>query len=150
MGDAVVGFVADYLFHHYDKPRSWLSLAKSKLVSEECLAYLARKIELARFIELGKGEERSGGREKDSILASSLEALAGAVFVDSSSYEETRKVLELIFCEAGDISSLNLSVNYKGLLQRWCLHIIIVSCYETLSQGNQDFYRVELRLEKIV
>ena len=148
LGDAVVGFfVADYLFHHYDKPRSWLSLAKSKLVSEECLAYLARKIELARFIELGKGEERSGGREKDSILASSLEALAGAVFVDSSSYEETRKVLKLIFCEAGDISSLNLSVNYKGLLQRWCLQYYnCLPRYETLSQGNQDFYRVEVKI----
>jgi ribonuclease-3 len=55
---------------------------------------------------MGKGEEKSGGREKDSILASSLEALAGAVFVDSSSYEETKRVLKIIFCEVGNIDFL--------------------------------------------
>ena len=128
-----------------------MSLAKSKLkVSEECLAYLARKIELARFIELGKGEERSEG-EKDSILASSLEALAGAVFVDSSSYEVTRKVLELIFVRQEIlvllISQLTIRAASAVVLQYYnCL-----PRYETLSQGNQDFYRVErLRWEKIV
>ncbi len=148
LGDAVVGFfVTDYLFRHYDKPRSWLSLTKSKWVSEECLAYLARKIELAKFIELGKGEERSGGREKDSILASSLEALAGAVFVDSSSYEETKKVLKTIFCEAGDIDSLNLSVNYKGLLQRWCLQYYnCLPHYQILNQGKENLYQIEVKI----
>jgi len=148
LGDAVVGlFVADYLFHYYDKPRSWLSLTKSKWVSEESLACLARKIELAKFIELGKGEERNGGREKDSILASSLEALTGAIFVDSSSYEETKKVLKIIFCEVGDIDSLNLSVNYKGLLQRWCLQYYgCLPHYEILSSEKEDYYRVEVRI----
>lgn len=150
LGDAVVGFfVADYLFHHYKRPRSWLSLTKSKWVSEECLAYLARKVELAEFIELGKGEEKSGGREKDSILASSLEALAGAVFVDSSSYEETRRVLKRIFCEIGNIESLDLSVNYKGLLQRWCLQYYnCLPHYEIVNQEESpEFYRVEVKIE---
>lgn len=148
LGDAVVGlFIADYLFQNYDRPRSWLSLMKAKWASEECLAYLARKIGLERFIELGRGEERNGGREKDSILSSAFEALAGAIFVDSLSYERTREVLARIFCSDGGIEFALLSVNYKGLLQRWCLQsFACLPEYELVESGN-DWYQVVVKIQ---
>lgn len=153
LGDRVVGlFIADYLFHNYDKPRGWLSLMKSKWASEECLAYLARKIHLNRFIELGKGEERNGGREKDSILSSTFEALVGAIFVDSASYEVTRKVLEGIFLGEGGIEYAFLSINYKGLLQKWCLQCY--AClpeYEVVEENvNSSFYRIAVKIRSKV
>ncbi|MEN3202507.1 MAG: ribonuclease III [Atribacterota bacterium] len=148
LGDAVVGlFIADYLFQNYDRPRSWLSLMKAKWASEECLAYLARKIGLERFIELGRGEERNGGREKDSILSSAFEALVGAIFVDSLSYERTREVLSRIFCSDGGIEFALLSVNYKGLLQRWCLqYCACLPEYELVEAGN-DWYQVVVKIQ---
>ncbi|MGC8777486.1 MAG: ribonuclease III [Candidatus Caldatribacteriaceae bacterium] len=149
LGDRVVGlFIADYLFHNYDKPRGWLSLMKSKWASEECLAQLARRIGLDRFIELGRGEERNGGREKDSILSSAFEALAGAIFVDSASYEVTKKVLEGIFFGEGGIEYALLSINYKGLLQRWCLQYCgSLPEYEVVAE-NADCgpYRVAVKI----
>jgi ribonuclease-3 len=149
LGDAVIGlFIADYLFQNYDRPRSWLSLVKAKWVSEECLAYLARKIGLEQFIELGRGEERSGGREKDSILSSAFEALAGAIFVDSLSYERTREVLSGIFCNEEGVEFAFLSVNYKGLLQRWCLQYF--SClpeYEIVTVGDNSSYQVVVKIQ---
>lgn len=149
LGDRVVGlFIADYLFHNYDKPRSWLSLMKSKWASEECLAHLARKINLDQFIELGKGEERNGGRAKDSILSGAFEALVGAIFVDSSSYDVTKRVLEGIFFGEGGIEHALLSINYKGLLQRWCLqYCASLPEYEVVAE-NADCgpYRVVVKV----
>jgi ribonuclease-3 len=138
LGDAVVGlFIADYLFYNYDKPRSWLSLMKSKWASEECLARVARRIDLGSFVKLGKGEEKSGGREKDSIISSTLEAVVGAVFVDSGSYEATKKVLEKIFLKEESLEFLFLPLNYKGLLQRWCLQKMeCIPKYEVIQEDK--------------
>lgn len=149
LGDAVIGlFIADYLFQNYDRPRSWLSLTKAKWASEECLAYLARRIRLEQFIELGRGEERNGGREKDSILSSAFEALVGAIFIDSSSYERTREVLSSIFCGDGGAEFALLSVNYKGLLQRWCLqYCACLPEYEVVNAEDDSFYQVVVRVQ---
>ena len=122
LGDAVVGFyIADYLFSQYEKPRSWLSAMKAKWASEESLAQVARNIHLERFILLGKGEERGRGREKNSIISSALEALVGAVYLDSKSFDTTKKVLDTIFSSEGGLELVFLSVNYKSLLQTWSL-----------------------------
>lgn len=84
LGDAVLGLVtADWLFRRYPKrPEGQLTLHKSSLVSSRSLASYARKIELGRALRLGVGEERSGGRAKSSLLADSLEAVFGALFLD--------------------------------------------------------------------
>ena len=68
---------------------------KAKWASEESLAQVARNIHLERFILLGKGEER--GRGKKLIISSALEALVGAVYLDSKSFDTTKKVLDTIF-----------------------------------------------------
>ncbi|HAX97305.1 MAG TPA: ribonuclease III [Candidatus Atribacteria bacterium] len=122
LGDAVVGlYIADYLFSQYEKPRSWLSAMKAKWASEESLAQVARNIHLERFILLGKGEEKGRGREKSSIISSALEALVGAVYLDSKSFDMTKKVLDTIFSSEGGLELVFLSVNYKSLLQTWSL-----------------------------
>ena len=122
LGDAVVGlYIADYLFSQYEKPRSWLSAMKAKWASEESLAQVARNIHLERFILLGKGEEKGRGREKSSIISSALEALVGAVYLDSKSFDMTKNVLDTIFSSEGGLELVFLSVNYKSLLQTWSL-----------------------------
>ena len=66
-----------------DRREGDLSRARAALVSESGLAQVALAIELGRFILLGKGEERTGGRSRPSILANALEALVGAVYLDA-------------------------------------------------------------------
>lgn len=84
LGDAVLGLVtAEWLYReHPELPEGQLSKRKAVLVSRPALARHARRLELGGELRLGVGEERSGGRDKSSLLADSLEALFGAVFLD--------------------------------------------------------------------
>ncbi len=84
LGDAVLGLiVTDELYHLYPaRNEGDLTKARSYIVSRESLAREAKKIGLGRYLLLGKGEERSGGRNRKSILSDVYEALLGALFLD--------------------------------------------------------------------
>jgi ribonuclease-3 len=85
LGDAVLGFVAaEYLMRQYpEMPEGWLTKARAQCVCEPALAARAREIGLGEYLLLGKGEEMSGGRERDSLLADTLEALIGALYSEA-------------------------------------------------------------------
>ena len=84
LGDSVLGFVtAEFLFlHHPDLPEGDLTRIRAALVCEQSLYEVARKLELGRYLKLGKGEEAGGGRERTSILADATEAVFAAVYLD--------------------------------------------------------------------
>lgn len=84
LGDAVLGLaVGHLLFVKYsDYEEGTLSQLKANMVSENSLSQLARKLNLGKFLLLGKGEELSGGRAKNSILADTYEALLAAIYLD--------------------------------------------------------------------
>ena len=98
LGDAILQFViSDYLMKNYpDLPEGMLSKFRAVLVSENGLSALAKKIELGRFVLIGKGEEITGDREKNSILSDTLEALFCAVFLDSRENEGVERVTHII------------------------------------------------------
>lgn len=84
LGDAVLGFVtAEYLFaRHPDLPEGDLTRIRAALVCEQSLYEVASKLELGRFLKLGRGEEAGGGRQRTSILADATEAVFAAVYLD--------------------------------------------------------------------
>lgn len=84
LGDAVLGLVAtEWLYrYHPELPEGDLSKRKSYLVSAPALAGFASRLGLGRALRLGVGEERSGGRDKPSLLADALEAVLAAVYLD--------------------------------------------------------------------
>lgn len=84
LGDSVLGLVvADYLCKAYpDGTEGELSRMKHRLVSAPTLAEASLRLNLGDFLRFGRGEEKSGGRRKDALLADVLEALTGAIFVD--------------------------------------------------------------------
>ena len=92
LGDAVVGlFITLELYRRYpDLSEGQLTKLRSSLVSGENLASAARRLELGNYLKLGRGEESSGGRERASNLAASLEALVGAVCLDRG-FDKARK-----------------------------------------------------------
>ena len=84
LGDAVLGWVvADHSFHRLpDDPEGRLSDLRQAVVNTHALAERAREIDLGSFVMLGRGEATGGGRDKDSILADTFEAVIGAVYLD--------------------------------------------------------------------
>ncbi len=84
LGDAVLELaISDYLYrNHPDYPEGTLTKVRAGIVCEPSLASVARDLNLGSFLLMGKGEERSGGRDRPSILADAMESLIGAVYLD--------------------------------------------------------------------
>lgn len=93
MGDAVIELiVTEYLFSTYPEfSEGTLTLCRQKIVEEPFLAYLARKINLGNYLFLGKGEEKNGARDRNSLLCDNLESLFGAIYIDLG-YKVTKTI----------------------------------------------------------
>jgi ribonuclease-3 len=121
LGDAVLGLVtAEWLYRmHPELPEGELSRLKAQLVSRGTLARHAAAIALGEVLRLGVGEERSGGRAKPSLLADSLEAVFGAVYLDAG-LPAAAKVIHLMLepmLEAAEGRAQLLGADAKTRLQ---------------------------------
>jgi len=125
LGDAVLGFViADRLFRDFpehDEGRK--SKLKAWLVSARTLAALGERVGLGEFLRLGKGEEQSGGRRKQAILADCYEALIAALYLDGG-IEVARRFIEQEFADLlaearARGESIEVTADYKSALQEW-------------------------------
>jgi ribonuclease-3 len=98
LGDSVLGLVVtDTLYrNHPDLPEGQLAKLRAAVVNMRALADVARTLGLGRFLRLGRGEEGTGGRDKSSILADTLEALIGAVYINRG-LDEAFRVVHLLF-----------------------------------------------------
>lgn len=98
LGDSVLGLVVnEYLYKRFEKYHEGdLAKIKSAVVSEETLAKIALEIEVGKYLLLGKGEELSGGRDRSSILANTMEALIGAMYLDSGLKKTKNFILSLL------------------------------------------------------
>ncbi len=120
LGDTVLGLAtADWLYsEHPEVSEGRLSAHKSRLVSEPILAEFARELGLGEFVRLGVGEERSGGREKDSILSDVVESVIGAVFLDGGWKSARRLVRLMLDGSVGKSDEIELK-DPKGRLQEY-------------------------------
>lgn len=84
LGDAVLELItSEYLYgNHPNMPEGELTRLRATYVRESSLAYCARQMRIGEFLFLGKGEDATGGRERDSILSDALEAIIGGIFLD--------------------------------------------------------------------
>jgi ribonuclease-3 len=118
LGDAVLALVvSDLLMRRLpDSAEGDLTRARAALVSEGGLARAAGTLDLGRFLFVGRGEERTGGRARPSILADALEALMGAVYLDGGLEAVAAVVARLFQSELGDVES-HARLDYKSRLQ---------------------------------
>jgi ribonuclease-3 len=116
LGDSVLGLViAERLFS--DRPcasEGDLTKLKAMLVNEAALSQVAIEVGINRFVLMSPEEERSGGRERPSIISDAFEAVIGAVFLDGGLEEARRLVLELLYVRKDTIISDSSQQNYKG------------------------------------
>ena len=95
LGDSILGMVvAEYLYRNFpDRPEGDLTRMRADMVCERSLAMIAERIDLGKHLLLGNGEESSGGRTRDSILADAVESVIAACFLDGG-MEPARKFIE--------------------------------------------------------
>ena len=116
LGDAVLELVSsEFLYHEYPTlSEGNLSKLRASLVCEPTLASCARAIELDHYILLGKGEDQTGGRERDSIISDALEAVIGAMFLDGGIDAAKPFILKYVLT---DIEHKRLFYDTKTTLQ---------------------------------
>lgn len=98
LGDSILGFViAEELFKRFpENPEGSLAKAKAILASEEVLSRLSKELKIGEFLFLGKGEELTGGRERDSILADVFEAIVASIYLECG-MDAVRKFINFLF-----------------------------------------------------
>jgi ribonuclease-3 len=121
LGDSVLGLIVnEYLFKRYeDYLEGDLAKIKSTVVSEEVLSQIAQEINLGDYLLLGKGEELSGGRARASILANAVEAVIGALYLDSGLKKTKDCILVLLKQHIEKINQMEYLRDPKTALQEY-------------------------------
>ena len=119
LGDAVLGLVVtDMIYGRFpDAPEGRMAKIRSAAVNTHSLADVARRLEVGEHVLLGRGDEQSGGRDKDSILADTFEALLGAVYLDAGPDAARGVVHRLFDTMLDEIATRRASLDYKTSLQ---------------------------------
>ena len=128
LGDAVLELcMSDILIKRFpDYTEGQLSKVRASMVNEQPLAGLAREYQIGGFILLGRGEENSGGRNKDSILGDAYEAIIGAIYLDGG-YEKS-----LLFIRA----------TFQPLVDKWLESPIYLDYKSLLQEASQGRFRL--------
>ncbi len=140
LGDAVLGMlVAQYLYETFDKESEGvLTKMRAAIVCEPALARISKKIELGKYLNLGRGEELTGGRHRDSTLADALEALIGAMYLDGG-IDVVKEFLELYLFSEIDKIDKNSFGDYKTLVQELSQKLYNENVsYEIISESGPD------------
>lgn len=152
LGDGLLNFVmAEQLYRLFPLlPEGDLSRLRAQLVRQETLHQLALKLELGQCIRLGEGELRSGGKERPSILADALEAVFGAIYLDSG-FETAKDVINRLYADL--LSSLEPSKALKDpktRLQEWLQgrkkNLPIYAVHETSGAAHEQLFRVSCEI----
>ncbi len=119
LGDSVLGLItAEYLFTHYRHlPEGKLTKMRALLVCENSLFDFAQQISLGDYLLLGHGEERSGSRNRPSIVSDAFEAVLAAVYLDGGLESAKKYALPFLMRGAAEIDGKHHSYDYKTTLQ---------------------------------
>ncbi|MCF8010677.1 MAG: ribonuclease III [Clostridiales bacterium] len=121
LGDAVLELIiSEYLYVVcQDKMEGELTKIRARVVCEPSLAMVSKEINLGQCLYMGKGEERSGGRKRPSILADAFEALLGAIYLDQGYYVTKNYILKELTRIINSVLNGNLERDYKTELQEY-------------------------------
>lgn len=121
LGDSVLSLVInESLYRRYpSRSEGELTKMKSVIVSKQVLAYLAKRIDLGDFVLVSDNAQRAGVSEMDSVLADTLEAVFGAVFLDGGFSAARRCILQIMPDDLSELITAEERINYKSLLQEY-------------------------------
>lgn len=144
LGDAVLGLVVtDTLFHaHPDLPEGQLAKRRAAVVNMRALAEVGRGLDLGRHVRLGRGEEGTGGRDKASILADTLEAVLGAVYLSEGLDTAVRVIHRLFQPLLTESATLGAGLDWKTSLQELTAALGAGVPEYTLTEAGPDHEKV--------
>ena len=152
LGDAVLDLiVAEYLYKNYkNASEGTIAKLKAMVVSEPILAKISRQIGVGKFLMLSRGEVMSGGRNRESILADSFEAILGAVYIDSNLDEARVFALSHIKQYIDHIEENEDILDFKSILQEYVQkEFRTVPTYELIAERGPDHMK-EFEIQVIV
>lgn len=155
LGDSILGFViADALYDRFPQlDEGDLTRLRAMLVRRETLAQLARELKLGDYLELGSGELKSGGFDRDSILADTLEAVFGAVYKDRDLRQARAVVLQLYqpLLEQIDPHSIRKDpkTRLQEFLQNQSIETPIYNVLEVSGKPHEQHFVVECQVQGI-
>ena len=145
LGDSVLSIiVSDYIYKNYSHlPEGSLTKIRAEVVCEKSLYEIAKSINLGEYLLLGKGEEKAGGRKRVSILADAMEAVLGAIYLDSDINSAREAFMPLLKSRIVDAAAKEGRKDYKTTLQEYVqregrAEII----YETVGESGPDHDKV--------
>ena len=154
LGDAVLELVSsEFLFHNNPKlPEGELTKTRASMVCEPALAFCARDLDLGEYLLLGKGEDATGGRKRESVTSDAMEALIGAIYLDGG-FANAKEFIHRFILK--DLENKKLFFDSKTILQeRVQAHHDKVLHYELVGEegpDHQKLFVVEARLgEKVI
>jgi ribonuclease-3 len=155
LGDSVLGLVVtDALFRGYpDLPEGQLAKLRAAVVNMRALASVARGLNLGGYVRLGRGEDGTGGRDKSSILADTLEAVIGAVYIERGLDEASALVHRLFDPVIARSARLGAGLDWKTSLQELTASEVLgVPEYHVDESGpdHQKSFRAVVRVNGLV
>lgn len=155
MGDAVLQlWTTDLLFHHEPMlNEGQMTTLRSQLVREEALAEYTKELGWDKFLLLGVGEEKSGGRERNSLLCDLFEAILGAIYIDCG-YSYVAQILQEVIPKYVDAPKADEVVDYKTKLQE-CIQAdtrqtVTYHLLRSTGPSNNPHFEMEVRMDTIV
>jgi ribonuclease III len=144
LGDAVLDFVVSEVVYeaHPEAPEGDLSKLRASLVKDVSLAELALQLGLGEHLILGSGERKAGGHRRESILADALEAIFGAVFLDSG-FQAAKELINRVYEERyRDLPNVDDLTDSKTRLQEWLqARKMALPDYELVAVSGQEHKR---------
>lgn len=152
LGDAVLDLAVSHILMEFfeDAREGDLSKSRAMVVDEAGLYRVAKRLKLGDYLFLGKGEELSHGRKKPSILANTMEALLGAIYLDAG-FEKTKEITRNLFAPLLEkVGTQEMSQDFKSLLQEYTqkMHKSLPKYNLSSEKGpaHDKTFRVELFL----
>ncbi len=145
LGDAVLELVATkHLFEkHPEKSEGEMTSYRSALVKGDSLAEVARRLKLGEYLYLSHGEDLSGGREKNYILANTVEALIGAIYLDRGHEAAEKFIGDFIMAKLDEIVEKGLHIDAKSYFQEICQEKKNVTpYYDVIKEVGPDHDKV--------
>ncbi|HAU68259.1 MAG: ribonuclease III [Arenicella sp.] len=155
LGDSILGFViAEWLFNQFDElSEGKLSRMRSSLVRRETLALVARNLKIGDALLLGEGELKSGGFDRDSILADSVESIIGAIYLDAG-FAATEKFIHTHFADllsqTTELKSLkDPKSRLQELMQKMGYRLPSYVIVGTSGQHHDQLFTIECTLDEL-
>jgi ribonuclease-3 len=149
LGDSILSAVmADYLYHKHDEAaEGTLSRIKSQLVSGRILAYMAKRINIGKYVLLSAGEDTTGGRTRESILSDTYESVIGAIYLDQGFIPAKQFIIKNL-PKRGILIDADYKSKLQEMIQKKYKTLPVYTIVNVSGPEHEKIFKVEARIKR--